>query len=99
MKQTRVGYHIAPIVFEQYPDKPTLCVVAHLKECIERTKTLRNINCRNLLISYVRPHKAVSRETISRWCKYVLGLSGIDIQKFGSHSTRAASTSTVARNS
>lgn len=97
VKQTRVAHHIAPIVFEKYPKETTLCVVAHLTEYLQRTQKLREVECRKLLISYVKPHKAVSRETISRWCKWVLERAGIDTGKFGSHSTRAASTSTVAR--
>lgn len=65
VKQSRVGHHVAPIVFQHYATEPALCVVTHLKEYIERTKDIRNPDCKNLLISFVKPHKAVSRETIS----------------------------------
>jgi hypothetical protein len=63
---------------------------------MERTKELRSPDCKKLLISYRKPHKAVSRETISRWCKTVLRLAGINTKEFGCHSTRVASTSHVA---
>ena len=33
---------------------------------------------------------------ISRWCKSLLNSAGIDIEEFGCHSTRAASTSFAA---
>ena len=46
-----------------------------------------------LFISYVKPYKAVSRDTISRWTKATLKLCGIDTSAFSAHSTRAASTS------
>jgi len=46
-----------------------------------------------LLLSFVKPHKAVSTSTISRWLVEILGLSGIDTSTFTGHSTRAASTS------
>ena len=52
---------------------------------------------KHLLISFVRPHSAVSRDTISRWCRKVLEKVGIDISKYSAHSTRAASTSSLAR--
>lgn len=46
-----------------------------------------------LFISYVPPHKAVSRDTLSRWLKEVLKASGIDLRVYSAHSTRAAATS------
>ena len=51
-----------------------------------------------LVMSFVKPHKSVSRDTISRdtisrWAKIVLQRSGIDTELFTSHSTRAASVS------
>ncbi len=48
-----------------------------------------------LFISYQKPHNAVAKSTIQRWCKRVV--SGIDIERYGPHSIRAASTSS-ARN-
>ena len=43
-------------------------------------------------------HKAVSRDTFGRWVKLVGQTAhGIDTEQFGSHSTRAASTSAAAR--
>ena len=46
-----------------------------------------------LLISYVRPHKPVLKDTIARWVKVILQNAGIDITTFTAHSSRAASTS------
>ena len=46
-----------------------------------------------MFISYNRPFKRVSRDTISRWVKLVLTDSGIDTSRFKPHSTRAANAS------
>ncbi len=97
VKQTRVGHHIPPIVYEAFPHDPDLCVVNHLKEYLARAKRLRSPGCTKLLISYAKPYNAVSRETISRWCKSLLSSAGIDTKEFGCHSTRAASTSFAAQ--
>ena len=45
------------------------------------------------LLSYVRPHKPVSKDTVARWCKTVTRSAGIDTKVFGPHSSRSASTS------
>jgi len=49
-----------------------------------------------LFISYNRPFKRVSRDTISRRVKLVLTDSGIDTSRFKPHSIRAASTSAAS---
>ena len=80
------------IEITKYVPDTTLCPLACLKTYINRTKVLRNDETR-LFVSYVRPHKAVSRDTISRWTKDTLKLCGIDTTIFTAHSTRSASTS------
>ena len=44
----------------------------------------------------MRPHQEVGRQTISRWLKTTLAMSGIDTSIFTAHSTRMASTSKAA---
>ena len=46
-----------------------------------------------MFISHIRPHKGVTRATISTWVKEILKKTGVDTSKFKSHSTRVASTS------
>ena len=58
---------------------------------LEITKNLRFTG--QLIISYKKPQKAVTTNTISKWRKVTLGKAGIDIEKYSSHSTRSASTS------
>jgi hypothetical protein len=45
------------------------------------------------LISTIKPYRPVTRNNISRWIKTVSKLSGVDKDKFKSHSVRTASTS------
>ena len=75
-----------------YEPDSTICPLTCLKAYINKTKALRN-NETKLFISYVRPHKAVSRDTVSRWTKDTLRLCGIDTKVFTAHSTRSASVS------
>ena len=79
------------VEFVAYPEEP-LCVIASLREYIARTKTLRGSNTK-LLISFCKPHDAITTSTIGRWLKETLRLSGIDITVYKSHSVRAAATS------
>ena len=82
------------IILPSYPDNKNLCVVTYLNQYIKRTKPFRHNNTQ-LFLSFISPHKPVSKETISRWLKIVLQKSGVDINIYKAHSTRAASTSSV----
>lgn len=75
-----------------------LCVYHCLTEYLKRTQTLQSdLEQGQLFISFNKPHKKVSRETIRRWIKQVMILAGIDVQIFKPHSTRAASTSAATK--
>lgn len=41
-------------------------------------KKLVNTNVMEFIITYEKPHKPVSTDTISRWIKYEFGKSGIN---------------------
>ena len=92
LKHTRVGSHQKPLEFLAYPIDQKLCIVTHLKVYLDKTKSLRNDE-KQLLISCIRPHKAVSRDTISQWIKTFMTAAGINTSVYKSHTTRAASTS------
>lgn len=96
VKQTRPGTHVHDLVFQAYFKDPGLCIVECLQEYVIRTKSLRGEETQ-LLISFVKPHKAVSKDTIGRWVKCVLANAGIDTNQFGAHSTRSAATSAAKR--
>ena len=68
-----------------------LCVYETLSYNILTTEKLRNST--KLLVSFIKPHRAVTSPTIGRWIKNVLGQAGIDTERFSGHSTRCTSTS------
>ena len=88
--------HRREIVLSGYPPDWRLCVVTYVEARLELTARLRKDQTK-LLLSFRAPHKSVSRDTIRRWTKTVLERTGIDLISFTPHSTRAASTSKVAR--
>ena len=46
-----------------------------------------------LFISYIKPHKPFSTDTLARWIKSVLASAGINTSVFKAHSVRGAATS------
>ncbi len=92
LKQTRPGHHLEPIVLTAYAPDRRWCIVTYLKQYLEKTKEIRGSHSK-LFISFNKPHNPVSKDTISRWIKHVLDLSGIDTSVFQAHSVRAAATS------
>ena len=95
IKQSKCNNRKFALHLKPYVKNRAICVVDTLKEYLKRTKILRG-NQDQLLISFIKPHKAVSRDTISRWLKLVLEQAGIDVDVFKGHSTRAASCGQVA---
>lgn len=96
IKQCRPKFNVRTIVFKAYPQDYRLCVVKTMKEYIERTERLRtesgNADGR-LLISYIKPHRSVSKDTVARWLKTMLYKSGIDTKRYTAGSIRPASVS------
>lgn len=92
VKQSRPGYKVPPVILKAYPTDPTLCVFVHLNEYLERTRLLRGKE-NQLFVSYIKPHGAVSKDTIARWIRTVMMNAGLDVTMFKPHSTRSAATS------
>ena len=92
IKQSRPSYKAPSIILKAYPADSSLCVVNCLKEYLKRTKPLRGSETK-LFISFIKPYKKVSRETISRWIRSVMETAGVDTKVFKPHSTRAAAPS------
>ncbi|KXJ27913.1 hypothetical protein AC249_AIPGENE2912 [Exaiptasia diaphana] len=95
-KTSKPGQPTEVINVREFEHDRGVCPVHTLREYIKRTETIRG-NQEQLFISFVKPHKSVSRDTISRWTKTVLQNSGIYTTMFTSHSTRAASASKAKR--
>ena len=92
LKHTRPGKPLEKIEVNAYPHDRSLCVYTTLNEYLSCTEQWREKDG-PLFISYVKPHKPVSRDTVKRWIKTVMDNAGIDTSKFRAYSTRSASTS------
>lgn len=94
LKQSRPGVRNPLVKLAAFVDQ-SLCVVSTLNEYLERTQKLRDSE-KQLFISFQKPFKKVSKDTLSRWTKQVMKDAGIDTTRFKPHSTRAASTSAAS---
>lgn len=92
LKQSKPGSKPLRIYIQRYPQDASLDILELLTLYLQKTQPLRKQETK-LFISYVPPHKSVSTDTLSRWIKEVMQKSGINIQKYKAHSTRAASVS------
>ena len=95
LKTTKPGKSVT-LKFDCLPNK-ALCTKCTLAAYISRTKALRgngpNDFVFKLFISYIKAHKPISTDTLSRWIKLVLASAGIDTSVFKAHSVRGAATS------
>ncbi|XP_045767233.1 uncharacterized protein LOC123868716 [Maniola jurtina] len=86
-----------PVLFLPYfVNNPSICPANTLEDYLQATSKLRPEGTTNLFLSYKKPFKMVTSQTISRWIKQTLAESGVDISIFSAHSTRHASTSAAA---
>ena len=86
LKHNRLGDPLDSLVLKPFDACYRLCVVRTLKEYLKRTEGLRGED-KQLLVSFVAPHRAVSRDTLARWTLKVLDLAGIDTSQYKGHST------------
>jgi len=92
VKQTRPGKHLQDIVIKAYAPDRRLCIVNYLNAYLKATETIRGDE-KQLLITYSKPHKKASKDTISRWLKDTLIAAGVDTTVYSAYSVRSASTS------
>ena len=95
LKQCRPNCNIQVVQFRAFTKDTSLCVCDTLKVYIARTEQLRPVGQVDgqLLISFVKPHKPVSKDTIARWIRTMLLLSGVNTEKYTAGSVRSAATS------
>ena len=80
IKTSRPG-HTGPCVkFSRFAPDADICPISTLNAYLQQTANVRQDNSQ-FLLSYVKPFKPVSRDTISRWLKMVLK-AGIDTKTF-----------------
>ena len=92
LKQSRPGYVPEKAIVSRYEGNRKVCPFGALLEYIKRTESLRGSESQ-LFISYCKPYKKVSSDSISRWIKTAMCQAGIDTSVFKAHSVRSASTS------
>lgn len=81
-----------------YTASANLCVASTLNEYLIRTAAMRDNNREDFLfLTFRKPHRRASVQSLSRWIKSTLSLGGIDTDVFKSHSTRHAATSAANR--
>ena len=97
IKQSKSGKRNPEIVQPAFPADKRLCAMTCFDAYIAKTETVRNTQNTRLFLSYTKHYHSVTKNTLSRWVKYVMKKSGIDINTFGPHSTRSASTSAALR--
>ena len=93
LKQSKPGNHLQELYVESFPSNVALCVVQCVNSYLEKTANLRS--SQKFWISTIKPYQAASKTTISNWLRQTLKESGINLDIFAPHSTRAAATSAV----
>lgn len=73
-----------------------VCVAKTLTAYLKKTQLLRGKE-KSLFITFRKPHKKASTQTLSRWIKNILVKSGVDVNRFSPYSIRHASTSAAKR--
>ena len=95
LKHFKQGKTAPLLIFEAFPPDRRLCVLTVLKEYLCRTTTYHREESK-LFVSFVKPHKKVSKDTIGRWVKLGLRCAGVNETVYKAHSTRMASASKAA---
>ena len=95
LKHNKQGDPLDTLILRPFERCKRLCVVRALKMYLSRTESFRSYS--GLLLSFIRPHKPISRDTLARWVLIVMKKAGLDVTKYKSHSTRGASASAAKR--
>lgn len=94
VKQSKPGNVQPVLMLPRFSGNVSLCVVHTLREYLVRTRDFRvDVDSNQLFLSYLKPYKPVSKDTVSRWIKTMMAQAGINTHLFKPHSTRAASSS------
>lgn len=96
IKTSALGREQPVLVLPYFRENLNICPATTLDDYLFMTSGLRPNNLDNLLLTYKKPHKKASSQSISRWIKLTLAESGVDVGVFSAHSTRHASTSAAA---
>ena len=93
LKHTKPGRVNLPVTFHKYPYDDLLCPVMLLNKYISYRESLSLGDTDELIITFGKPYHPASKDTIARWIKDLMRISGVDTDIFKPHSCRSASTS------
>lgn len=101
LKHSQVGKALGLLHIDRFSDDNRICLAFCLRHYLKRTKHLRKSDKHGkpvgrLILSYKGPYQPVGSQTIARYIRQTLAMSGINTQIFTAHSTRGASTSKLA---
>ena len=82
LKHTKPSRPLHATVYHKYNGNPKLSVVECGKLYIEIRNELVPSEIKQFLVTYEKPHKAASDDTISRWNKNTIFSAGINIAVF-----------------
>lgn len=71
--------------FPLFNDKPQICTARAISCYLERTERFRIPSLDKLLITYKKPFRNATPQSISRWIKTILRKSGLDTSIFTAH--------------
>lgn len=95
IKTSGAGREQPVLCLPYYVENKAICPATTLQDYLLATQEIRPASTKSLLLTFKRPHKPATSQTISRWIKQVLSASGVDVATFSAHSTRHAATSTA----
>lgn len=90
LKHSKKGRKLETFTYRAY-DKTNLCIISCLREYLARRKDKVHQDCTQLIITYGKPYKEASIDTVRRWVKDIFKIN--EIFDFTPHSCRSASTS------
>lgn len=86
------------MIFRHFDEQPALFIVSLLRLYISKTENNSLTEPPSaLFLTFKKPIRNASTQTISRWIKLTLSEGGIDTSVFTTHSTRHATSSAAAR--
>ena len=83
LKHNRPGVPIPVVEVHKFPHDVSLCPYTAVTEYLNRTAEFRTNLKDKLLLSYVKPHNAITVDTIRRWIKLTMVKAGIYVNRFG----------------
>ena len=87
-----------PIIFHAYPHDEKLCPVSLIKQYMLVRDALVPSTEKAFFVTHGKPYHAATKDTLARWVKNTMSLSGVDTAAFRPHGCRSASSS-IAKNS